>query len=244
MRNETLSRAISGGIAVAALTFGGVALSASSADAAPSSPWDAIARCESGGNWSIDTGNGYYGGLQFSAATWAAYGGHGSAATASRARQIAVGKRVVAVQGWSAWSGCSRSLGLQGHGSPTWRTAPRHTTGHRAHPAATSHRAAGHKGTEPSVRSADAERSAHHRAGPRHAAHRAGRHAAAPAVSGRTYTVKTGDTLAAIAAHLHVTGGWRALADANAAHLAHPDDIVPGQVLHLPAHRAGHGAHR
>ncbi len=77
------------------------------------SVWDAIAKCESGGNWSINTGNGYSGGLQFSASTWRAYGGTGSASAASREQQIAVAQKVQAAQGWGAWPSCSRKLGLR-----------------------------------------------------------------------------------------------------------------------------------
>jgi nucleoid-associated protein YgaU len=222
---RALSRAISGGLAVAALTIGGVGLSATAASAAPRSPWDRIAQCESGGNWSIDTGNGYSGGLQFSRATWAAYGGRGSAATATRAEQIKVGRRVVAAQGWGAWSTCSANLGLHGHVVPEV-AAVAHTTHHR------SHRAPAHRLAELPLHAAQATSAAHHH--PRHAAHRVGRHAASPAVGRATYTVRSGDTLMAIAARLRVSGGWRALADANAAHLAHPSQIAPGQVLHLP----------
>ena len=221
LSRAALSRALSGGLAVAALTIGGVAMSASSASAAPRSPWNVIAQCESGGNWSIDTGNGYYGGLQFSPATWAAYGGRGSAATASRAQQIAVGRRVVAHQGWNAWPSCSTGLTSSERARAASSTAVSHH--HRArHVAVAAHRGARATLVE------------HTRSGPRHAAHHVGRHAAAPAVSARTYTVRSGDTLQAIADDLHVSGGWRALADVNAAHLAHPDRIAVGQVLHLP----------
>ncbi|SDQ67452.1 resuscitation-promoting factor [Quadrisphaera sp. DSM 44207] len=75
--------------------------------------WDKIAQCESGGNWSINTGNGYSGGLQFSASTWRAHGGTGSAHQASREQQIAVAERVQAAQGWGAWPSCTRKLGLR-----------------------------------------------------------------------------------------------------------------------------------
>jgi LysM repeat protein len=77
------------------------------------SVWDRLARCESGGNWSINTGNGYSGGLQFSAGTWQANGGSGSAHNASRAEQIRVAQRVQASQGWGAWPSCSSRLGLR-----------------------------------------------------------------------------------------------------------------------------------
>lgn len=68
--------------------------------------WDAIAQCESGGNWSINTGNGYYGGLQFTAGTWRANGGSGSAANASREEQIRVAENVLRSQGIRAWPVC------------------------------------------------------------------------------------------------------------------------------------------
>ena len=79
------------------------------------SVWDALAQCESGGDWSIDTGNGYSGGLQFHPQTWTAHGGGQYAPTAgqaSREQQIAVAEKVQASQGWGAWPACSASLGL------------------------------------------------------------------------------------------------------------------------------------
>ena len=86
-------------------------------DSAPSvasgSVWDKIAQCESGGNWSINTGNGFYGGLQFTLSTWHAYGGSGMPNHASRAQQIAVAKKVQAAQGWGAWPACTSKLGLR-----------------------------------------------------------------------------------------------------------------------------------
>jgi uncharacterized protein YabE (DUF348 family) len=75
--------------------------------------WDKIAACESGGNWSINTGNGFYGGLQFTLSTWHANGGSGMPNQASRAAQIAVAKRVQAAQGWGAWPACTAKLGLR-----------------------------------------------------------------------------------------------------------------------------------
>jgi len=77
------------------------------------SVWDRIAQCESGGNWSISTGNGYYGGLQFSQSSWNAAGGSGNPANASREEQIRVAENLRARQGWGAWPACSRALGLR-----------------------------------------------------------------------------------------------------------------------------------
>lgn len=70
--------------------------------------WDAIARCESGGNWAINTGNGFFGGLQFTAGTWRANGGSGAAHNASREEQIRVAENVLHSQGIGAWPVCGR----------------------------------------------------------------------------------------------------------------------------------------
>ncbi|MFD3506489.1 transglycosylase family protein [Nocardia sp. NPDC058666] len=72
--------------------------------------WDGVAQCESGGNWGINTGNGYYGGLQFSQSTWAANGGQGSAHNASKEEQIRVAENVLASQGVGAWPHCGQFL--------------------------------------------------------------------------------------------------------------------------------------
>ena len=81
------------------------------AEAAPGVDWDAIAQCESGGNWAINSGNGYYGGLQFKMSTWRANGGVGNPAHASREQQIAVAERVLRSQGIGAWPVCGKRAG-------------------------------------------------------------------------------------------------------------------------------------
>ncbi|MFI9509509.1 transglycosylase family protein [Nocardia sp. NPDC052566] len=86
------------------------ALSTGTASAAPTHNWDGVAQCESGGNWGINTGNGYYGGLQFSQGTWAANGGQGSAHTASKEEQIRVAENVLNTQGVGAWPVCGQYL--------------------------------------------------------------------------------------------------------------------------------------
>lgn len=85
------------------------------ANYAPSdgSVWDRIAACEAGGNWAINTGNGYYGGLQFSLSSWRAVGGSGLPSNASRDEQIMRGKMLHAKQGWGAWPSCTAKLGLR-----------------------------------------------------------------------------------------------------------------------------------
>ncbi len=102
------------GIAAVAVTLPLVL--AAPAQAASQDQWDRLAQCESGGNWRANTGNGYYGGLQFSRQTWKGHGGGAYAGTANhatRSQQIAVAERVLRVQGWKAWPACSRKAGLR-----------------------------------------------------------------------------------------------------------------------------------
>ncbi len=90
-----------------------VKVGTASAYATGNTVWDALAQCESGGNWAINTGNGYYGGLQFNLGTWQSYGGTGLPSNASRETQIAVATRLRdASGGYGAWPGCAASLGL------------------------------------------------------------------------------------------------------------------------------------
>ena len=108
-----------------AILGAGAAMAAPTATAAPDSDWDRLAQCESGGDWHINTGNGYYGGLQFAAGTWNGFGGGEFAPTAdkaSRVEQIYVAEKVLAQQGWGAWPACSASLGLTS--GPTDRPHP------------------------------------------------------------------------------------------------------------------------
>ncbi|MCW0216115.1 MAG: LysM peptidoglycan-binding domain-containing protein [Pseudonocardia sp.] len=119
-----MTRGISGRSLLRVALAGAVAVGtpvalASTAEAAPASAWDALAQCESGGNWAINTGNGYYGGLQFNLTTWRAYGGVGMPHTASRTQQIAVAEKVLAKQGWNAWPSCSRKVGVRGNVAST-----------------------------------------------------------------------------------------------------------------------------
>ena len=107
-------------LAGTAFSAAGLAM-APAANAAPDSDWDRLAQCESGGNWAINTGNGYHGGLQFSQGTWAAYGGTQFAPTANQAtreQQIAIAEKTLAGQGWGAWPACSSKLGLRSAPTP------------------------------------------------------------------------------------------------------------------------------
>ncbi|MGI5126186.1 transglycosylase family protein [Pseudonocardia sp. CA-107938] len=100
---------------------------ATPAFAASDATWDRLAQCESGGKWTTNTGNGFFGGLQFTPSTWKAYGGTGSAHTASREQQIAVAERVLAGQGWGAWPSCSRKIGATGKAEPNKRVLAKST---------------------------------------------------------------------------------------------------------------------
>lgn len=98
-----------GFVVAGAAAIGAVALVAGTAHADPN--WDAIAACESGGNWAIATGNGFYGGLQFTLSTWRANGGTGMPQNASREEQIRVANNVLATQGIGAWPVCGKRAG-------------------------------------------------------------------------------------------------------------------------------------
>ncbi|EFL31131.1 peptidoglycan-binding protein [Streptomyces viridochromogenes DSM 40736] len=117
-KNQVRTTAVLAGAALLAPL--GLLAATGNAAAADSGVWDRIAQCESGGNWHINTGNGYYGGLQFAASTWSAYGGTAYAATAdqaSKSQQIAVATKVQRAQGWGAWPVCSARAGASG-GAP------------------------------------------------------------------------------------------------------------------------------
>lgn len=102
LRKAFTTAAITGGLLAVPLALSTATASADSAN------WDAIAACESGGNWAINTGNGYYGGLQFTLGTWRANGGSGMPHQASRAEQIRVAENVLRSQGIGAWPSCGR----------------------------------------------------------------------------------------------------------------------------------------
>ena len=230
MKKSIYSTVARRGATLAAVSIAGVALSASAANAAvptatSSSVWDSLAQCESSGNWGINTGNGYAGGLQFSPSTWAAYGGTGSAASASREQQIAVAERVQAGQGWGAWPSCAAKLGLTGGAvapqsaslAPASVPAPAKAPAKAAAPKAAAPKAVAPKAAAPK------------------AAAPAARHVAEVPLSGESYTIQSGDTLSKVAEKLNIAGGWQLLADANAATISDPDVVFPGQVLQLPA---------
>ncbi|MGW1003352.1 transglycosylase family protein [Streptomyces sp. NPDC002520] len=217
--------------AVRAVTLAGVAgavvaaplMAAGNASAATATEWDKVAQCESGGNWSINTGNGYYGGLQFSASTWAAYGGSAYASRAdlaSEQQQITVAEKVLAAQGKGAWPVCGTGLSSTPYGGSA---------------AAAPAKPAPAKPAAPSTTTRSTDRQA--------ASRSADRPAASKTVTTPTgkkvkkgdgeYKVVKGDTLSTIAEKHGVKGGWKKLFDLNKGIVEDADLIYPGQQLHL-----------
>ena len=215
---RTALGAVLAGAAVGAATLFGPA-----APAGAGVNWDAVARCESGGNWKINTGNGYYGGLQFSRATWNGYGGQKYAARAdlaSRSEQIAVAEKVLRGQGIGAWPVCGR----KGGSASAAATRSERATPKKANPKKTTSKKTTSKKAVP-------ERAVTRRPAPERAATKA-----APRLSSGvgTYVVRRGDTLSEIAVAQRVDGSWRALHERNRAVVGDdPGLIFPGQRLRL-----------
>ncbi|MFI6350561.1 transglycosylase family protein [Streptomyces sp. NPDC050560] len=201
-------------------------LTSGTASAASASEWDKVAQCESGGNWSINTGNGFYGGLQFTNSTWASYGGTAYAARAdqaTKAQQIAVAEKVLAGQGKGAWPVCG--------------------TGLSSTPYSGGGASSGSGGQGSGTQQGSGESSAPSGSAPRQGGQHASRSQERGSVSTPTgkkvkkgdgeYKVEHGDTLSRIAAEHHVAGGWKKLFKLNDDIIDDADVIYPGQQLHL-----------
>ncbi|MGC5360602.1 transglycosylase family protein [Streptomyces sp. DT24] len=198
------------------VTVGGVGIAlplitAASAGAATTDVWEKVAACESTGNWHVNTGNGYFGGLQFTRSTWAAYGGTAYAARAdlaTRDQQIAVAEKVLKGQGPGAWPACSVRAGLTRGGDSPDIAPQTERTERVAAPkkAVTPKKAAVPKTVTPT---------------------------SLPG-KGDSYTVEHGDSLSGIAATEHVRGGWQRLYATNREVVGeNPNLILPGQRLSL-----------
>ncbi|WP_424827429.1 transglycosylase family protein [Rothia mucilaginosa] len=237
MKNTSIRRT------AAALAIGGAVattMSMPAANAVDGATWDALAQCESGGNWSINTGNGFYGGLQFTQQSWNGVGMSGSPATASRAQQIEAGERLLAIQGWGAWPACSAKLGLYGktgaaptYTEPTTTVAAQSQT-QQTYTAPAAQAAPAAPAAQAAPVAAPAAPAVEAPAAPV-AAPAVEAPAAAPKAAAGTYTVVPGDSLSLIAAKLGVAGGYQAIAAANTDIIYNVDLIFPGQVLTIPA---------
>ncbi|THA26314.1 LysM peptidoglycan-binding domain-containing protein [Streptomyces sp. RKND-216] len=179
-------------------------MSASNARAASVDTWEQVAACESSGNWRINTGNGYYGGLQFSQSSWEAAGGTQYAPRAdlaSKQEQIAVAEKLLEMQGPGAWPVCGSEGGLTA-GAPPAEAAP--DTG-----------VPDQQATEPTAPSAPQQQS---------------QPVQPVQPTGSDYTVRSGDTLGAIAVAYGTT--WQQIYEDNRSVVGDdPDFILPGQQL-------------
>jgi LysM repeat protein len=200
------------GLATAPLVAAIPLVSASSASAAEAGPWDRLASCESGGNWHINTGNGYYGGVQFADGTWDGWGGERYASRAdlaTKGEQIVIAAKLVESSGWGSWPACSSRLGL---GAEERRVALDIAAELKA---AMKQRAKDNR--------VDTER-----------ASRGNHRKARDTTDLATYRVKSGDTLSSIARRKDVPGGWENLYRINRKTIgSNPGLIFPGQRLAL-----------
>ncbi|WP_424892087.1 transglycosylase family protein [Streptomyces sp. XH2] len=236
--------------AVRIVTLAGVAgaavaaplMVATSANAASVQTWDKVAECESGGNWAINTGNGYYGGLQFSQSSWNAAGGQkyaDRADHASKSAQIAVAEKLLAMQGPGAW-GCAvpgmtvggAKAGADTSGSGTTAKSSRAggTVSGKSHADRSERQAAPKKHAPSRTAPQTTEREeapAPKPAAPSHTAPQSYK------VGDGEYEVKEGDTLSKIADAKNVKGGWQKLYDRNKDIVQDADVIYVGQKLHL-----------
>ncbi|QDQ98615.1 transglycosylase family protein [Tomitella fengzijianii] len=207
MTGITIKRAL-GTVAAAGIVVGApLAIGAGTASAAD---WSGVAQCESGGNWSTNTGNGYYGGLQFSQSTWAANGGSGSPANASQSEQIRVAENVLQTQGPGAWPVCGQYLSGGGTGGDGGQQQAQ-TTSYQETSYDQSADQSGADYTAPSQQTADSGAS----------------DSALTKNADGTYTVQLGDTLSKIAIAFDVPMGELApqVADINL--------IFPGQIIDM-----------
>ena len=246
-------------LALSVAVAGAVGATALVGPASPASAdgvnWDSIAQCESGGNWGINTGNGYAGGLQFSKSTWAAYGGKkyaSSAHKASKSQQIAVAERVRRGQGIGAWPTCGKRAGS----SKSYKS--RNTEGQRSERRSYTRRAESRRAENRQAENRQAEtrrtesrraenRTEYRRTESQRSTRSQQRKAtvqretrvrtytrSAVRPDGRTYTVRAGDTLSIIATRKSVAGGWQTLFQLNERVIGgNPHMIMPGQRLAL-----------
>ncbi|MCU1538256.1 MAG: Transglycosylase-like domain protein [Humibacillus sp.] len=220
------------GIAGAATVVAGIG--AASTASAAGSVWDRVAACESGGNWSINTGNSFYGGLQFTKSTWLAYGGGQYASRAdlaTRSQQIAVAQRTLQGQGPGAWPVCSVKAGLTRANGGASGSASAPTTTTTTTPKVTTKKTyvAPKKTYVAPKKTYVAPKKTY--VAPKRT------NVTAPHTStatGRTIIVKSGDTLSKLAMRYDVDGGWKAIFGANRATIANANLIFVGQAIRLP----------
>ncbi|MET9232296.1 transglycosylase family protein [Lentzea sp. NPDC003310] len=203
-KQGSAARTIAKVAAVGIIAGAPLGLAVGTANAAPGMDWDALAQCEASGNWAANTGNGFYGGLQFTQQTWNGYGGQGNPANASREQQIAVAERVLAGQGPQAWPSCSKRLGAYTGAAPKKAPAPQQRK------APVQQRQAPVQQQAPVVQ-LDASKSN----------------------PNGNYEIKAGDTLSKIAEANKVEGGYQAIVEKNKGFITNPDLIFPGHKISI-----------
>ncbi|MEU2451453.1 transglycosylase family protein [Streptomyces sp. NPDC012765] len=214
-----------------AVTAGGAGIAlplmgAGVAQAASVDTWNKVAACESTNNWRINTGNGYYGGLQFSQSTWRAFGGAAYAPRADLAtkdQQIAVAEKVLKGQGPGAWPNCGKQAGLTRSG-PAPAAAPQGRA--PSQPAAQAQtQSQSQTQSRPQTQTQSRPQVPAQGSGPR---------PTGTSVLPNPYVVAPGDSLSAIATDQRVEGGWQALYETNRSTVGdNPNLIFPGQRLTL-----------
>lgn len=233
-----VARVITAGAVVAGSPF----LFAGTAHAASDDTWDQLAKCESGGKWNTNTGNGFSGGLQFTASTWRANGGKGSAHNASREEQIRVAERVLASQGWKAWPACSKKIKAKGKAELRDKTNATKNTRTEVKPNAPAAPAVPAVPVPPVAAAVPNVPAPRVPSVPTPAAQvpnvpnavPAPTAPTTPAASGQKYTVVSGDSLSKIAQTRNLPGGWQALYERNRDQLGGtPNKLKPGQQLNL-----------
>lgn len=233
---------------------------AAPANAVDTATWDALAQCESGGNWNTNTGNGFYGGVQFTQQSWNGVGMSGSPHGASKEAQIEAAERLLAQQGWGAWPACSAQLGLSGRSgaAPSYQSQPVQVQQQAPvveQPAVQAPvNSAPVQSQAPVVQEAPATTSTvpEYTTTPPEAPVAPvtpGTASSAPVYqtqvpeasvtpsvpSYSTYKVQAGDTLSKVAHRLNIPGGWEALWNANRDTVSNPNLIFVGQTLNIPA---------
>lgn len=235
-RHPSLTARKVAGITLAGALVGAPLVLTAPAQAASDATWDALAECESGGDWSTNTGNGYHGGVQFSQSTWNAYGGTEYAPRAdlaSREQQIAVAERTLAGQGWGAWPTCSKKIGASGSGdSGASATGSASSAAQETSESTQSESTQSEStpDTETDIENeAQSEAQRIETAGPDPASFGPLRFEK----EGADYVVVPADTLVKIAQAQNVPGGWQEIFDRNTDMIADPNLIFPGQQLDL-----------
>jgi hypothetical protein len=222
LSNSKITKRILGAGAAVALSAG---IGLATAAPAQADVWDRVAECESSGNWGINTGNGYYGGLQFSQQTWEGYGGSGNPANASKAEQIRVAKKVLQGQGPGAWPVCSVEAGLtQANGGAASGSSDSGSSNSQNNYSSNDQGSdnGNSEDYQPRHSSGDYSSESEYQQPKR-----------SYEGSGEYVTIQSGDTLAEIAAEHDVEGGWEALWSINSDSISNPDVIMAGAKIEL-----------